>query len=63
MVHTAIAPRFANCRTEVIDEAGHWPHAEHPGSVASQLRQFVAELGRLQDDAGTHTGGQADRVR
>jgi pimeloyl-ACP methyl ester carboxylesterase len=53
MVHTAIAPRFANARTDVIDDAGHWPHAEQPVAVASHIRRFIAEYGRLRHDAGT----------
>jgi len=45
LVRSAIAPRFDDVRSHAIDEAGHWPHAERPGAVASWVRQFVAEHG------------------
>jgi pimeloyl-ACP methyl ester carboxylesterase len=51
LIATAIAPRFADVRSHAIDEAGHWPHAEQPGVVASWIRQFVAEHGGQQDHA------------
>ena len=36
-----ISPRFIQPEVKVIDKGGHWVHAEHPGTVATMVLDFV----------------------
>jgi pimeloyl-ACP methyl ester carboxylesterase len=37
----AIVPRFVQPEAKVIDKGGHWVHAEHPGTVATMVLDFI----------------------
>jgi pimeloyl-ACP methyl ester carboxylesterase len=60
LVATAVAPRFADAQTVVIDGAGHWPHVEQPEAVAAQLDAFLAAH-PVKTAADAWTNAFADR--
>ena len=43
-IREAVAPRFANVRTDQVAHVGHWPHVEQPDAVAQLLRRFLSRL-------------------
>ncbi|MEV8615520.1 hypothetical protein AB0383_47835 [Amycolatopsis sp. NPDC051373] len=44
MVRSGVIPRFAEPRTALVEQAGHWPHAEQPASLAAAVLSFVAQV-------------------
>jgi pimeloyl-ACP methyl ester carboxylesterase len=47
-----ITPRFPRARTEIIDRAGHWVHAEYPQEVAAMIVEFSDSIGDERGAAG-----------
>jgi pimeloyl-ACP methyl ester carboxylesterase len=43
-VRNQVAPRFAEARYFVVENAGHWPHFEQYQVVAEQVDSFLAEV-------------------
>ena len=43
-VRNQVAPRFAQARYFVVEDAGHWPHFEQYQVVAEQVDSFLAEV-------------------
>jgi len=44
LIREAVAPRFADVRTDQVAHAGHWPRVEQPDAVAQLLRRFLSRL-------------------
>jgi pimeloyl-ACP methyl ester carboxylesterase len=45
VVASVVAPRFDSTRTTVteIEKSGHWPHVEHPSTVAAEIDRFLID--------------------
>jgi pimeloyl-ACP methyl ester carboxylesterase len=43
-VKSQVAPRFAQTRTFVVEDAGHWPHFEQYQVVVEQIDNFLTEV-------------------
>jgi pimeloyl-ACP methyl ester carboxylesterase len=57
-VASAVALRFHSARTTVteIEKSGHWPHVEHPATVAAEIDRFLVD----NFATGTVGGGPQD---